>query len=88
MTYLSISPDQLASAGSYIARNWADHGYRIEGIESPTRAVSVFRVVASDGSRFSVLVDRWSNCRTLDTHHSDAGLAEAVAEMHATATAP
>lgn len=86
MAYLSIAPDQLASAGAYISREWGDHGYRVERIESPTHAVSVFRVVASDGARFSVLVDRWSNCRYLDTHSSDDGLAALVSEMHAHAT--
>ena len=88
MAYMSVSPDQMASAGSYIAHNWGDYGYRVEGIETRTHAVSVFRVCASDGGRFSVIVDRWSNCRHLDTHSGDAGLSELVAEMHAKAVAP
>ena len=88
MAYMSVSPDQLASAGSYISHEWGDYGYRIEAVETWTGAVSVFRVVASDGGRFSVLVDRWSNCRYLDTHGSDDGLAELVAEMHAHAVTP
>jgi hypothetical protein len=86
MTYLTITPDQLASAGSYIAREWGDYGYSIERIESPSRRVSVFRVVCSDGGRFSVLADRYGNCRHLDTHNSDDGLAAMVAEMHAKAS--
>ena len=88
MSFMSVTPDQMASVGSYISREWGDYGYRIEGIESPTYAVSVFRVVASDGARFSVLVDRWSNCRYLDTHNGDTGLAGLVREMHEHATAP
>lgn len=92
---LSISPDQLASAGSYIAREWGDYGYRIEEIESPTRAVSAFHVVASDGSRFTVLADKWGNVRHLDTHEfggyaraeRSEFLTSAVAAMHANAVA-
>lgn len=88
MAYMSVTPDQLASAGSYIAHNWADYGYRIEGIETRTHAVTVFRVVASDGGRFSVVADKWGECRDLDTHNGDAGLDELVREMHAKAVAP
>lgn len=83
---LSIAPDQLSAAGSYIAREWGDYGYRIEAIESPTGRVSVFRVCASDGSRFSVLADRYGNTRYLDTHNGDAGLADLVSDMHAKAS--
>lgn len=83
---LSITPDQLAAAGSYISHEWGDYGYRIEGIESPSPRVSVFRVCTSDGGRFSVLADRYGNTRHLDTHNSDAGLAELVSEMHAAAS--
>lgn len=86
MTYLRITPDQMAAAGSYISHEWGDYGYSIEGVESPSQRVSVFRVVASDGGRFSVLADRYGNCRHLDTHNGDDGLAELVAEMHAKAS--
>ena len=86
MTTLSITTDQLSAAGSYIAREWGDYGYRFEGIETRTHAVSVFRVVCSDGGRFSIVADKWGNTRHLDTHNSDDGLAEIVAEMHAKAT--
>ena len=92
---LSITPDQMASAGGYISREWGDYGYRIEEIESPTRAVTVFHVVASDGSRFTVLADKWGNCRHVDTHEfggyqraeRSAFLVSAVAAMHANAVA-
>jgi len=86
MPYLTITPDQMASAGSYISHEWGDYGYSIEGVESPSRRVSVFRVVASDGSRFVVVADRYGNCRHFDTHSSDDGLAELVAEMHVKAS--
>jgi hypothetical protein len=85
---LSITPDQLSSAGSYIARNWGDYGYRIENIESPTRAVSVFHVVASDGSRFAVVADKWGNCRDVDTHNCPAAAVALAMDMHAAAVAP
>ena len=62
---ISVSPDQLASAGSYITREWGDHGYRVEEITSPTHAVSVFSVVCMVGSRFAVAADRWGNCDVL-----------------------
>ena len=82
MASLSVTPDQLSAAGSYIIRNWGDIGYRVEAVESPTRRVTVFRVVASDGSRFTVLTDKWGNSRDLDTHSGDAGLSALVSEMH------
>jgi len=89
---LWITPDQMSAAGSYIAHEWGDYGYRIEEIESPTSAVSVFHVVASDGSRFTVLVDKWGNARYEDTHHCTTLGRRAVLEpiwreMHANATA-
>lgn len=87
---LSITPDQLAAAGGYISRTWGDYGYRIEGIESATYAVSLFHVCASDGSRFIVAADRWGNCRYTDSHGYEtpertAALSALVTEMHATA---
>lgn len=90
---LSITPDQMASAGSYISRTWGDHGYRVEAVESPTCLVSVFHVAASDGARFIVACDRWGNCRDAgESHgyaepHRDARVAAVVAEMHAAAAA-
>ena len=92
---LSISPDQLSAAGSYISHEWGDYGYRIEAIESPTHAVSLFHVCASDGSRFIVAADKWGNTGgPLDSQgygHAEPGqaaaLADLVAEMHAKATA-
>ena len=90
---LSITPDQLSAAGSYIAREWGDYGYRIENIESPTHRVSLFHVCASDGSRFTVAADRWGNTRYQDTHAFTAAderlaaLVPLVTEMHANAAA-
>jgi hypothetical protein len=88
MTYMSVTADQMASAAGHLTRNWGDYGYRFEGIETRTHAVSVFRVACSDGGRFSIVADKRVNCSHLDTHGGDAGLAELVAEMHAKATAP
>ncbi len=94
MTNLSITPDQLSAAGSYIAREWGDYGYRIERIESPTRAVSLFHVVASDGGRFIVAADKWGNTggpvgsHGYDSPERTAALTELVSEMHAQAVAP
>jgi hypothetical protein len=92
MTMLSITPDQMAAAGSYIARSWGDFGYSIEKIESPTNRVSLFHVVASDGSRFIVAADRYGNCRYADSHGYKAPAREAavsamVVEMHKAAAA-
>jgi hypothetical protein len=81
---LSISPDQLSAAGSYISRNWADHGYRIEQIESPTVRVSLFHVVCGDGSRFIVAADCWGNCHDVQPGSDAAPL---VRDMHARASA-
>jgi hypothetical protein len=77
----------MSSAAGHLVRNWGDYGYRFEGIETCTFAVSVFRVCRSDGGRFSIVADKWGNTRHLDTHSSDDGLADLVAEMHANATA-
>jgi hypothetical protein len=87
MTYMSVTADQMSSAAGYLVRNWGDYGYRFEGIETRTHAVSVFRVVCGDGGRFSIVADKWGNTRHLDTHGGDEELAGLVAEMHATATA-
>ena len=87
---LYISADQMSSAAGYLARNWGDYGYRFEKIESPTTKVSLFHVVHSDGSRFAIAVDKWGNCRHLDTRGHDADvipLASLVKEMHAKASA-
>ena len=86
--YMSVTADQLSSAAGHLRDNWGDYGYRFEGIETLTYAVSVFRVCASDGSRFAILADKWGNTAHLDTHSSDEGLHELVMGMHAKATRP
>lgn len=87
MTYMSVTADQMSSAAGYLVKNWGDYGYRFEGIESRSFAVSVFRVVCSDGSRFVIVADKWGNARHLENEGGDEGLTELVAEMHAVATA-
>ena len=92
---LSITPDQMSAAGSYISRTWGDYGYRIEAIESPTFRVSLFHVCASDGSRFIVACDRWGNCQHAEsdgyghagTPERNAALSALVTWMHAKASA-
>jgi len=87
VSYMSVSPDQLSSAGAFVARGWDDYGYAFEGIESPTRLVSVFRVVCTvDGSRFAIAVDRWSNCALLPDD-ADARVAK-IRAMHEHARTP
>lgn len=83
---LWTSPEQLAAAGGYIAREWGDHGYRIEGITSPTRLVSVFRVAAADGARFAVAADRYGNCADLSDDSS--GWPAVITGMHQAAATP
>lgn len=91
---ISITTDQLTAAGAFIAREWGDYGYRIEGIESPTARVSLFYVRYRDGSRFVVAADQFGNARHADqvdwhgyaTDETTARLAELVAEMHAKAS--
>ena len=88
MTYMSVTADQMSSAAGHLVANWGDYGYRFEGIETRTHAVSVFRVVCGDDGRFCIVADKWGNCSHLDTHaDNEAGLADLVAEMHAKATA-
>ena len=70
---LSITPDQMAAAGSYVAREYGDCGYSFEQIESPTRRVSLFHVVAGDGSRFIVAADRYGNVRTVEHGYDEHG---------------
>ena len=86
MANMSITPDQLASAGSYISHEWGDYGYRIEAIESRTSAVAVFSVCASDGSRFAIAADRWGNCQMLPD--GAAVQRTAIRDMHAIAVNP
>jgi hypothetical protein len=87
MTHMSVTADQMSGAAGYLTRNWGDYGYRFTGIESPTHAVSVFRVTVSDGGRFAIVADKWGNCSHFDTHSGDAGLAEVIREMHVKAVA-
>lgn len=84
---MSVSADQMSAAAGYLRREWGDYGYRFEGIETWSHAVSVFRVSCFDGSRFSIVADKWGNTRHLDTHSSDDGLDQMVASMHANAIA-
>jgi len=78
----------MGAAAGYIAHEWGDYGYRIEGVESPTHRVSLFHVCASDGSRFTVLADKWGNCQYADTHaytSSDeraSALHDVITKMH------
>jgi len=83
---MNLTMDQLASAAGYITRNWGDHHYRVEAIESPTHAVSVFSVVCSDGARFSIAADKWGNVRHLPDNPARA--AESVRDMHQMAVTP
>jgi hypothetical protein len=85
--YLSVTPDQLVSLGSYVAREWGDYGYRFESIHSPNRLVTVGHVVCSDGGRFWVAVDRYGNSRYGDHDSLDARtLGDAIDQLTALAT--
>ena len=84
MANVWLKPDQMSAAASYLNREWGDYGYCIEGVESPTTVVSLFRIVSSDGSRFTIGVDRWGNCRDWDTPDIES---DVVAEMHSHAVA-
>ena len=83
---LSITPDQLGSAGSYIAHEWGDYGYRFTGFETYGKVTAGF-VSASDGSRFTVLVDRWSNVDYVDTHSAPDAWLDRARAMHEKACA-
>ena len=91
---VNVGIEQVMAAASYIQREWGDYGYRIEAVESPTRAVSLFHVVASDGGRFIVAADKWGNTggpvgsHGYDSPERTAALTELVSEMHAQAVAP
>jgi hypothetical protein len=85
---MNVTADQMSSAAGHLVRNWGDYGYRFEGIETCTYAVSVFRVVCSDGGRFAIVADKWGNVAHLDTHtDNEVALADLVRDMHAKATA-
>ena len=83
----------MAAAGSYISRYYGDFAHRVENITSPTRCVSLFHVVASDGSRFIVGVDKWGNAGGVveshgyETPERTAALVALVAEMDTKASA-
>lgn len=55
-----VTLEQLRGAAAYVAANWGDHGYRVAA-DRETRDGVLFSVRCSDGSRFSILVDRWGN---------------------------
>jgi hypothetical protein len=84
---LDISPWQLAAAGSFIGATWGEDGYRITDIKSPTRLVSVFTVLCSDGSEVKVAVDRWGNVQDLTDADPNARV-ERVHAMHREAATP
>ena len=83
---ISIAPDALASLANYVAREWGDYGYRFTGFETYGNATAGF-VTCSDGSRFTVLVDRWSNLRDVDTHSAPDAWRPVAEEMHRAASA-
>jgi len=83
MNTLYLSADQMSAAAGYLARQWGEYGYTIEGIESPSTRVSLFRIRHSDGSRFTIATDRWGNCRDWE---STEGERARVLEMHAKAS--
>ena len=87
MPPVNVAPDQLASIGAYVAREYGDYGYSIEYLWSVTGAVTVAQVRHSDGSRFIIAGDRWSNVRRLDNASADV-LAAGIAEMHNRAVTP
>jgi hypothetical protein len=87
MYALTATPDQLSGIGAYIAREWGDYGYRIEAMESPTRAITVAHVVASDGSRFMVAGDRYGQCQQVSSIDKDEETFSEILAMHARATA-
>lgn len=81
---LSLTPDQMSAAASYLIREWGEYGYTIEAIECPTYKVALFRIRHSDGSRFTIATDKWGNSR--DWESSD-GEQDRVADMHRAASA-
>ena len=52
-------PAAVAAAIGRLSEFWGSHGYRITGIDSPVMGGARLHVVAGDGSRFLVAVDRW-----------------------------
>jgi hypothetical protein len=80
-----LNPDQMSAAAGYINRQYGSYGYHVTAIESPTFAVSLFRVACGvDSSRFTVAVDKWGNCRDCE---STVGENDRIAAMHAQAVA-
>lgn len=77
---MSVSPDQLVTAGSYVAHAWGDYGYRFTEITTPSALVSVFTVRCRDGGVIRFAVDRWSNLAALgDDPAGDDAVFEALA---------
>ena len=67
-----VTPDQLISAGAYIADEWGETGYRVESIHAYSYKVAGFRVACSDGGRFFVLVDRYGNRNSVQCQGYDS----------------
>ena len=53
-----MNPDTLALACHIVADEWGPYGYAVEDI-TPSYGAGAIHVVASDGSRFTLAVDRY-----------------------------
>lgn len=61
---VTMEPDTIIAACGRVNREWGSYGYRVESVEQIgwTGGVTL-HVVHTDGSRFTVSVDRWGNPR-------------------------
>ena len=80
---VNVGIEQVMAASSYIQREWGDYGYRIETVESPTHAVSLFHVRHLDCRRFVIAADKWGNTGgPVDSHgYATPERTEALAEL-------
>ena len=79
-----VSPDTMATAGRYLAREWGEHGYRLAVEAVDSAGVAVFMATSSDGGRWRFMVDRWGNVADLPDRRTYADAVNAYVEWNRT----
>lgn len=79
---LFVSPDTMATAGRYLAREWGEHGYRLAVEAADYAGTAVFVAASSDGGRWRFMVDRWGNVADLPDRRDYADAVNAYVEWN------
>ncbi len=81
MEHVWIDPEALATAASYVVREWGYVGYTVTGVAQGVGASAILRVAARDGSVFYVGATRYGfRCHADTQEELNPVLAAAVLE--------